>query len=301
MSATPPSTQPVTVVTGATGGLGRLVVEGLLERGVPASSIVATGRRIETLDDLAARGVTVRRLDFDDPETLKDAFSAGDRVLLVSGSEVGKRVPQHQAVIDAAVAADVAQLVYTSIPKADTTPLQLATEHRLTEEAIAASGVPATILRNSWYLEGYASQVPTYLEHGVVGSAGDGRVSGATRADFAEAAAAVLAAPAADHLGRTYELGGDESFTLADLAAAVSTATGQDVAYVEVSPDQHEAILAAAGLPEAFAAIIADVDQGIRTGALEVEGHDLSTLLGRPTTTLAEVLGITRRASPRSV
>lgn len=284
------SRQPATIVTGATGGLGRLVVEDLLARGVPAGEIIATGRSIEKIDDLAARGVTVRRLDFDDPEALKDAFVAGDRVLLVSGSEVGKRVPQHQAVIDAAVAADVAQLVYTSIPKADTTTMQLAAEHRLTEEAIVASGVPATILRNSWYLEGYASQVPTYLEHGVLGSAGDGRVSGATRADFAEAAAVVLAAPAADHLGRTYELGGDESFTLADLAAAVSAATGQDVAYVEVPADQQLAILEAAGLPEPFPAIMVDVDHHIREGALEVAGHDLSTLLGRPTTTLAEAL-----------
>lgn len=282
--------RPATIVTGATGHLGRLVVEGLLERGVAASSIVATGRSIDKLDDLAERGVVVRRVDFEDPDTLEGAFTAGDRVLLVSGSEVGKRVPQHRAVIDAAVAADVAQLVYTSIPKADTTPMQLAAEHRLTEEVIAASGIPATILRNSWYLEGYASQVPTYLEHGVVGSAGDGRISGATRADFAEATAVVLAAPVADHVGRTYELGGDESFTLTDLAAAVSEATGRDVAYVEVPADQHQAILAAAGLPEPFPAIIADVDQAIRAGALEVEGHDLSTLLGRPTTTLAEAL-----------
>ena len=289
MSSTEPA-NPSIVVTGATGHLGHQVVLDLLDRGVPASDIVATGRSLDKVDDLAQRGVGVRRIDFDDPETLKVAFGAGDRVLLVSGSEVGKRGPQHQAVIDAAVAAGVAQLVYTSIPKADTTPMQLAAEHRVTEEAIATSGLPATILRNSWYLEGYASQVPTYLEHGVVGSAGDGRVSGASRADFAEAAAVVLADPVADHVGRTYELGGDESFTLADLAAAVSSATGQDVAYVEVPADQHQAILAAAGLPEPMPAIIADVDQAIRTGALEVEGHDLSTLLGRPTTTLAEVL-----------
>jgi NAD(P)H dehydrogenase (quinone) len=279
-----------TVVTGATGQLGRLVVEDLLERGIPASEIVATGRAVERLDDLAARGVTVRRLDFDDAQTLEGAFAAGDRVLLVSGSAVGQRVPQHQAVIDAAVAADVVQLVYTSAPKADTTPMQLATEHRLTEEAIAASGLPATVLRNGWYLEGYTDQLPTYLEHGVVGSAGDGRISGATRADLAEAAAVVLAAPIADHVGRTYELGGDEAFTLAELADAVSAATGRKVAYAEVPAEQHLAILTAAGLPEPFPAILVDVDQATRAGALEVQGSDLSTLLGRPTTTLAEAL-----------
>lgn len=280
-----------TVVTGATGQLGRLVVEDLLERGIPASEIIATGRAVERLDDLAARGVTVRRLDFDDAQTLEGAFAAGDRVLLVSGSAVGERVPQHQAVIDAAVAADVAQLVYTSAPKADTSPMQLATEHRLTEEAIAASGLPATVLRNGWYLEGYAGQIPTYLEHGaILGSAGDGRISGATRSDLAEAAAVVLTAPAADHVGRTYELGGDASFTMAELAAAVSEATGQTVVYRDVSAEEHLAALTAAGLPEPYPAVLVDVDQATASGALEVEGHDLSTLLGRPTTTLAAAL-----------
>jgi NAD(P)H dehydrogenase (quinone) len=283
--------EPVTIVTGATGHLGRLVVEDLLERGVPAAGIIATGRSTEKLDDLAARGVTVGRIDFDDPATLDGAFAAGDRVLLVSGSEVGQRVPQHRAVIDAAAAAGVAQLVYTSIPKAATTPMLLAQEHRQTEEAIAASGLPATILRNSWYLEGYAGQVPTYLEHGaILGSAGDGRISGATRADFAEAAAVVLAAPVEDHVGRTYELGGDTAFTMAELAAAVSEATGQRVVYRDVPADEHLAALTAAGLPEPFPAILVDVDQATAGGALEVEGHDLSTLLGRPTTTLAEAL-----------
>ncbi|HWJ63987.1 MAG TPA: SDR family oxidoreductase [Acidimicrobiales bacterium] len=280
-----------TVVTGATGHLGRLVVEDLLDRGVPASDVVATGRSIEKLDDLAARGVTVRRVDFDDPATLDGAFAAGDRVLLVSGSELGRRVPQHRAVIDAAAAAGVAQLVYTSAPKASTTPMQLATEHRLTEEAVAASGLPATILRNDWYLEGYAGLVPTYLEHGaILGSAGDGRVSGATRSDLAEAAAVVLSAPVEDHVGRTYELGGDESFSFAELAAAVSEATGQTVVYADVPPEEHRAALVAGGVPEAFVDVLVDVDQATKQGALELEGHDLSTLLGRPTKTLAEVL-----------
>jgi len=279
------------VVTGATGHLGRLVVEDLLERGVPAADSVATGRSTEKLADLADRGVAVRRLDFDDPEALKGAFAAGDRVLLVSGSEPGKRVAQHQAVIDAAVAADVAQLVYTSAPKALTTPMKLAEEHRLTEQAIAASGVPATVLRNGWYFENYLGQLDTYLEHGaILGSAGDGRISGAARADFAAAAAAVLTAPAADHLGQTYELGGDESFTLAELAAAVSEATGQTVVYAEVPAADHLAALVGAGVPEFFAEILVDVDQVTAQGALEVEGCALSTLIGRPTTTLAEAL-----------
>jgi NAD(P)H dehydrogenase (quinone) len=283
--------EPVTVVTGATGQLGRLVVEDLLERGVPASQIVATGRSIDKLDDLAARGVTVKRVDFDDPETLKGAFGAGDQVLLVSGSEPGKRVAQHQAVIDAAVAADVAQLVYTSAPKATTTPMKLAEEHRLTEEAISASGVPATILRNGWYFENYLGQLDTYREHGaILGSAGDGRISGAARADFAAAAAAVLTAAPADHVGQVYELGGDASFTLADLAAALTEATGTPIAYADVPPADQLAALVGAGVPEFFAEILVDVDQCTAGGALEVEGSDLRTLIGRPTTTLAEAV-----------
>lgn len=283
--------EPAIVVTGATGHLGRLVVEDLLERGVPASTVVATGRSTEKLEDLAARGVTVRRLDFDDTEALKDAFGPGDRVLLVSGSEPGKRVGQHQAVIDAAVAADVAQLVYTSAPKATTTPMKLAEEHRLTEEAIAASGAPATILRNGWYFENYLGQLDTYLEHGaILGSAGEGRISGAARADFAAAAAAVLTADPADHVGRVYELGGDTSFTLAELAAALTASTGTPIAYADVPPAEQLAVLVAAGVPQPFAETLVDVDQCAIGGALEVEGSDLSTLIGRPTTTLAEAV-----------
>lgn len=279
------------VVTGATGHLGRLVVEDLLDRGVDPGRITATGRNTGAIADLADRGVTVKRIDFDDPETLKGAFAAGDQVLLVSGSEPGKRLAQHQAVIDAAVAADVAQLVYTSAPKALTTPMKLAEEHRLTEQAIAASGVPATILRNGWYFENYLGQLDTYLEHGaVLGSAGEGRISGAARADFAAATATVLTADPAEHVGQTYELGGDDSFTLADLAAAISAATGQTVVYADVSPAEQRAVLVGAGVPEFFADILVDVDQCTAHGALEVEGNALSTLAGRPTTTLADAV-----------
>ncbi|MGE0309315.1 MAG: NAD(P)H-binding protein, partial [Acidimicrobiia bacterium] len=207
------------VVIGATGHLGRLVVEALLDSGVVADQIVATGRSIDKLADLAERGVAVRRLDFDDPTTLEGVFSAGDRVLLVSGSDIGRRPAQHGAVINAAVAADVAQLVYTSGPKAPTNPMKLMTDHRLTEEAIEASGVPATILRNGWYFENYTAQLGTYLEHGaILGCAGDARISAAARADFAAAAAAVLTGPLADQVGRVYELGGDTTMTLTDLA-----------------------------------------------------------------------------------
>lgn len=282
---------PAIVVTGATGQLGHLVVEDLLDRGVPASGIIATGRSLDKVQDLADRGVEVRPLDFSDPESLKGAFVAGDRVLLVSGNEMGQRVAQHQAVIDAAVAADVAQLVYTSAPKASTTPMLLAAEHQATEAAIVASGVPATILRNGWYIENYTGQLDTFLEHGaVLGSAGDARISVAPRADYAAAAAAVLTGPLADHVGQVYELGGDSAITLTDLAAALSASTGQTIVYADVPAAEHLAALTAAGLPPEFAEVLVDVDQNARTGALLVEGSALSTLIGRPTTTLAEAL-----------
>jgi NAD(P)H dehydrogenase (quinone) len=279
------------VIVGATGHLGRLVVEDLLASGVSADKIVATGRSIDKLADLAERGVVVRRVDFDDPETLDGAFSAGDRVLLVSGSEIGNRPAQHQTVIDAAIAANVAQLVYTSGPSARANPMKLMTDHRLTEEAIEASGVPATILRNGWYFENYTAQLGTYLQHGaILGSAGDARISAAARADFAAAAAAVLTGELADHVGRIYELGGDTAITLTDLAATITSATGETVVYANVPATDHLAALVAAGVPEAFAEILVDVDQSAAGGALEVEGHELSTLIGRPTTSLTDAV-----------
>ena len=279
------------VITGATGHLGRLVVEDLLDRGIPATDIVATGRATDRLADLAARGVTTRRVDFDDVASLHGAFAAGDRVLLVSGSELGRRVVQHQSVIDAAAAADVALLVYTSAPRADSTPMQLAAEHRDTEELIAASGVPVVVLRNDWYVENYTDQLDTYLEYGaVLGSAGDGRISAASRRDYAEAAAAVLAAEPAEHVGRTYELAGDESFTLSELAAAITEASGVTVVYTDVPVADHRAALVEAGVPEPVASVLADVDQAIAQGALLIETHDLSRLIGHPTTSLRDAV-----------
>src|SRR3954447_22042648 len=219
------------VVTGATGHLGRLVVEALLARGVPAQEIVATGRRVETLADLTDRGVVVRHADYTDPASLRAAFDGAEKLLLVSGSEVGQRVAQHGNAIAAARDAGVRLIAYTSITRADTSTLQLAQEHRATEEALAASGVPHVLLRNSWYLENYTAQLPAYLQHGIVGAAGTGQVSAATRADYAEAAAAVLATEG--HDGAVYELRG-APFTMEDLAAAVSAATGRTVAYTDV-------------------------------------------------------------------
>ena len=272
------------VITGATGHLGRLVVESLLRRGVPAGQIIATGRRTEALADLAERGVVVRRADFDDETSLREAFAGAEKLLLVSGSEPGGRVKQHGNAIDAAKAAGVQFIAYTSIAHADTSTLLLAAEHRATEELLAAAGVPHALLRNAWYYENYTAQLPVYLEHGIVGAAGAGKLSAATRADYAEAAAAVLTGDG--HEGAVYELGG-ESFTMAELAEVVSAATGQTVTYTDLPLEQYTQVLVGAGLPEPVAAVFADGDRGAAAGELFVESDDLEKLIGRIPTTLA--------------
>ena len=276
------------VVTGATGHLGHLVVESLLNRGASPDEVVATGRNAERLAELAAAlGVRTAVADYADPASLRAAFEGADRVLLVSGSEVGQRVAQHTAVVQAAKDAGVGLIAYTSIPYADTSRLILATEHRATEEAIRASGVPFTFLRNSWYLENYLPQIPTYLEHGVAGAAGDGRISAATRADFADAAAAALLDP--DSAGRVYELGG-AGFTLAELAATVADASGRPVSHTEVSPEQLTAILVGAGVPQPYAEALVSADLGIARGELEVTTGDLARLIGHTPTSLRDAV-----------
>ncbi|GHJ08162.1 NAD(P)-dependent oxidoreductase [Micromonospora humidisoli] len=277
------------VVTGATGHLGRLIVESLLRRGVPAGQIVALGRTVDRLADLADRGVVVRAADYTDPDSLRAAFTDAEKLMFVSGSEVGQRVPQHHNVIEAARQAGVGLVVYTSIAHADTSDLLLATEHRATEEELRASGLPYVLLRNSWYLENYTGQLANYLAHGVAGSAGDGRVSAATRADYAEAAAVVLTTEG--HAGQVYELGG-EAFTMTELAAEVSRQSGHDVRYTDLPVPAYTEVLVSAGLPEPYAATLADADRGIAHGALYVPVEHLEKLLGRRPTTLAEALRV---------
>ncbi len=277
------------VVTGATGHLGRHVVESLLRRGVPAGEIVAAGRDITKIKDFEDLGVQVRHIDFEQPETLRAAFEGADKVLLVSSSELGKRVAQHANAIDAAKAAGVGFIAYTSAPKADTTSLQLAGEHKATEDLVRASGLPFALLRNSWYFEVYTDQLPTTLQHGaILGSTGEGRVSGASRADYADAAAVVLATDG--HEGKVYELGGDDSFTLTDLAAEITKQSGTTVVYNDLPLADYQQALLGFGLPEPVAAIIADVDRGISIGELHITTGDLSRLTGRPTTPLAEAV-----------
>lgn len=276
------------VVTGATGALGRLVVEHLLAT-VPAERITAVVRDKEKAAEAAARGVEIRVADYDRPETLADAFRAGDRVLLISGSEVGRRVAQHTAVIDAAKAAGVAQLAYTGILGGPDADFLLAAEHKETERLILASGLPYTFLRNGWYTENYTANLAPVLAHGaVVGNAGDGRIASATRADFAAAAAAVLTGEG--HLGAAYELSGDTAWSLDEYAAQVAAATGKEITYSRVPAAAHREILVGAGVPEAFAAILVDVDEAIGRGLLAGTSGDLARLIGRPTTPLADTV-----------
>ncbi|MFE6494099.1 SDR family oxidoreductase [Streptomyces sp. NPDC057748] len=276
------------VVTGATGELGRLVVEQLLTT-VPASGIAAVVRDAEKAAPLAARGIELRVADYDRPESLKDAFRAGDRVLLISGSEVGRRVPQHTAVIDAARAAGVAQLAYTGILGGPAADFRLAAEHKVTEQLILDSGLPHTFLRNGWYTENYTANLAPVLEHGaVVANAGEGRIASATRADYAAAAAAVLTGEG--HIGAAYELSGDVAWSLAEYAAEISRATGKEIAYRNVPAATHQEILVGAGVPEFFAEILVDVDEAIARGLLAGTSGDLARLIGRPTTPLAETV-----------
>jgi NAD(P)H dehydrogenase (quinone) len=276
-------------VTGATGHLGRLVVESLLERGVPAGRIVAGVRRPEKASELSARGVQVRAADYTRPETLDAALEGVGRLLLVSSNEVGQRFAQHRNVIEAAKRARVELLAYTSVLKAPTSGLMLAGEHKATEEAVGASGLPSVFLRHSWYTENYDASIAQGVAHGaILGSADGGRVSAASRADYAAAAAAVLTE--AGHENKAYELGGDEAFTLAELAAEVSRQSGREVVYRDLSPEAYAEALVSAGVPEPFARVLADSDQGIARGELYTDSGDLRRLAGRPTVTLAEAV-----------
>ncbi|MGW3418584.1 SDR family oxidoreductase [Streptomyces phaeochromogenes] len=273
------------VVTGATGHLGRFVIEGLLEK-VPADQITAVVRSEEKAAGFAARGVKLAIADYNAPETFDGLFSAGDKVLLISGNEFDKgRVAQHKVVLDAAKAAGVALLAYTSAP--GSLSAALADDHRGTEAAILESGVPYALLRNGWYHENYTENLAPVLEHGaVVQAAGEGRISAASRADYAAAAVAVLTGEG--HENKTYELGGDTAFGFAEYAAELSRQTGKEIAYNSVPGEVYEGILTGAGLPAPFAAILAGVDASIEKGELVVTTGDLSRLTGRPTTPIAE-------------
>jgi NAD(P)H dehydrogenase (quinone) len=277
------------LVTGATGHLGRLAVGALLDRGVAPADIVAGARTPEKAADLAAKGVRVVELDYDRPETVTAALVGVDRVLLVSASEVGRRVPQHRAVIDAAKAAGVAKLVYTSAPFATTSALVVNPEHKETEQLIAASGIPAVIVRNNWYHENYTGAAQQAARSGVLpGSAHDGRVASASRRDYAEGA--VVALLANGNEGAVLELAGDVAWTRDELAAAITEVTGSPVAVADLSTDEHAAALKEAGLDDGTVGLVTLLDADIARGDLAFTDGTLAGLLGRPTTPLAQGL-----------
>ena len=282
-------------ITGATGRLGQLVITALL-RTVPAAETAALVRTPAKASDFAAKGVVIREADYSRPETLGPAMSGIDKLLLISGNEVGRRVPQHKAVIDAAKAASVKLIVYTSVLRADTSPLGVAEEHRQTEALLKASGLPYVLLRNGWYTENYTASIPTALQQGVIlGSTGDGRIAAAARADYAEAAAAVLAAEQGQR-ARTYELAGDEAFTMAEFAAELSRQSGKVVVYRDLPEAEYKAALATGGLPDAVAAMLARSSAVAAGGALFDDSHQLSRLIGRPTTPFKDAIAAALKA-----
>jgi len=278
------------VVTGATGHLGRLTVEALLRRGLPASDLVATGRDITGIKDLADRGVVVRRADFADAGSLAAAFAGADKLLLISASiPVDERVANHRRAIDAALAAGVSLVAYTSTLQADTAATIIGATHRATEEYLRERRVPSVMLRNGWYLENYTGQLPLILRNGaVIGAAGAGKVSAASRADYAEAAAVALTT--GGHAGAVYELGGDEAFTLSELAAVISATAGRQITYADLPARELTRVLTGAGLPAELAEVLADADLGLGRGELFTDSGDLGRLIGRPTTPLADAV-----------
>jgi len=277
------------VITGATGQLGRHVISCLLRLDVQIPDIVAAGRNEDKLGSLAELDLATARVDYDDPSSLDDAFEGAGTVLMISGSEVGRRVAQHQNVIDAAVRAGVSRLVYTSALGADLGKLILADEHLATEQAIVGSGLPYTILRNGWYTENYEPALRYAEDTGLLlANAGDGRVASAAREDYAEAIAAVLAQDG--HTWQTYELSGDHAWSFDELAAALTEALGREVTYRRLTPEQHLAALEEAGVDEATARFLVALDANIEDGALDLVTGDLSRLIGRPTTPLVEAL-----------
>jgi NAD(P)H dehydrogenase (quinone) len=284
------------VVTGATGQLGRLVIENLL-RTQPASSIVALVRDPAKAADLLILGVQVRQADYTQPASLRTALAGADKLLLISSSELehGQRASHHRAVIDAAIHCEVKLIGYTSVIHANTSPLGLAAEHVQTEGMLKASAIPFVVLRNGWYTENYTISIPTALAHGaLMGSAGEGRIASASRADYAAAAALAMTLPG--QAGRVYELAGDTAYTLSEFAAEISRQSGKVVKYIDLPREEYKSVLVGFGLPEPVADLLSDSDNGASQGGLFDDKRQLSTLIGRPTTPMAVTIEATLNA-----
>jgi len=274
-------------ITGANGQLGRLVITSLLEK-TDAANIIALVRNPDSAAELKTLGIEVRQADYNKPETLINAFEGVDKLLLISGSEVGSRVQQHQAVIDAVKDKGLTLFAYTSILKADASPMILAQEHKVTEQAIKDAGLPAVILRNGWYSENYTQSIGGVLAGGTVaGAAEQGKLHTAARKDYAEAAAIVLTSELS-HVGNVYELAGDEGFTLGQYAAEISRQSGKHIQFQSMAGGDFANLLVQIGLPEGFAGVLADAEIQAASGWLADDSKTLSELIGRDTTPLAE-------------
>ncbi|WP_333497007.1 SDR family oxidoreductase [Kluyvera sp. CHPC 1.251] len=273
-------------ITGATGQLGQHVIANLLNT-TPASQLVAVVRNPAKAEALSQKGIVVRQADYGDEAALTKALQGVDKLLIISSSEVGQRAPQHRNIINAAKAAGVKFIAYTSLLHADKSPLGLHVEHVETEKMLADSGIPYALLRNGWYTENYLASAPPALEHGVfIGAAGEGKIASATREDYAAAAARVIAEEG--HAGKVYELAGDHGWTLSELAAELAKQSGKKVVYQNLSQADFAAALKSVGLPAGLADMLADSDVGASKGGLFDDSHTLSKLIGRPTTPLAE-------------
>jgi len=275
-------------ITGATGQLGNLVIEQLLQL-TAAQNIVALVRNVDKAEHFKAKGIELREFDYDRPETLVPALLGIDKLLLISANEVGRRTPQHKAVIDAAKVAGVPYLAYTSLLRADTSPLGLALEHRETEKLIQDSGLRYTFLRNNWYSENYLAGVAHTIEIGTLfGAAQDGQISSASRIDYAEAAAKVLTSTG--HENKTYELAGSESFNLSKLATLIGQAASKDIIYQNLSAEEYTQGLTQAGLPAGLVEVIVDADIQTIQGAMYSDSQDLEQLIGRKTTSIQDAI-----------
>ena len=273
-------------ITGATGQLGQQVFANLLNT-TAANQLVAVVRNPAKAEALSQKGVVIRQADYGDEAALTRALQGVDKLLIISSSEVGQRAPQHRNIINAAKAAGVKFIAYTSLLHADTSPLGLADEHVATEKMLADSGIPYALLRNGWYTENYLASAPPALEHGVfIGAAGEGKIASATRADYAAAAARVITEDG--HAGKVYELAGDHGWTLSELAAELAKQSGKNVVYQNLSQADFAAALKSVGLPAGLADMLADSDVGASKGGLFDDSHTLSKLIGRPSTSLAE-------------
>ncbi|WP_296280102.1 SDR family oxidoreductase [uncultured Acinetobacter sp.] len=273
-------------ITGATGQLGELVIQNLL-KSTKAENIVALVRNVEKAQSLKQQGVELRLFNYDQPETLVPALEGIDKLLLISANEIGRRTPQHQAVIQAAISANVPYIAYTSLLNAPTSLLGLAQEHRETEALILQSGLKYTFLRNNWYNDNYLVNVQHTAETGILyGSTQDGKISSASRLDYAEAAATVLSTKG--HENKIYELAGSTSFTLADLASYIANASGKALDYQNISAEDYTQALTAAGLPSALINVIVDADIQTTKGAMFSDSKDLERLIGRKTTPIQD-------------